>query len=1556
MAVCRIERNDNGAISRVALEGNLNFTPGEALRLTNEELGAVSIKLGKEIKADIKHAGVNGYIDGDKLYIHPDMITQETPMRSAGILLAGVLKQASPIYYAQIAYEVSKDQALLDRVRNVDTYNFLTTEEQIVDKATSMMLEEYVDELTDIGTLFNIGEDQSIGDMTASEFLQAVATNDLNVNIPEFSYSRGVFRNVVDNSNVTKGKVDDVVEMTSTITHNLARRLGLQVKDYIRKVRYKYTKKDIDRAFLNEQIAILGFAAPGFFDESSAPITLNQPNKDYQAAHERNPKIAKIGVSPNRNPWAIRYLQGGKKGKQFQNSSSAIELDKLIADELKSIGERIELTDDFYISAVNTDRLQRELADPQISPERAQMIKYILNNPSEYVKKMAEVQRKDLQQVYYTVMKSRLVPDALKLLMLESIISESYRSNPAKGGIVITKRNKYTESSFSAPLTPVMLILAESDVWQSSNKIMEDYLFTLQDNSKKRINLDDYTANVHSRTEEGIWYRFKKDDDTDAISLNHFNVIGYDPSKWCTNSLETARAYLSKGDMFLFFDTNIYDSTIQIAPDSGGEGNGMIGGRGLGETLLDEDYKQVKSLLNTTPEIVEKVKPQYDYLKYKEAVDTYHKFGAKALSREMVATIAESEPSQVDRHPDRLEQAKESLLLDREILAKSMGINPSSLIDILDDAAMDKFWDDKTNTFSFEGTKDNPLYLFSSEKDFGNRRHVSKMKHVKLLNGYMTIAGFGNLSLEDVDLNSAKVDLGYGDITLDNVSGSAELYTNDAIKSITIKNSNLQGANVFLVNFEDNNYDVRISDSHIGDLTTPSITDISNLTVPLLQIQYTNASELDFRTIHSNRVFISDMSPNSKAVTIKNLNTKELDINPYVGTEITITDSNLVDLRSGFATVNKVTLRNVTITDSIASDFGLDITIENSMIAELSPSRTANLSIKKSKIKGLLVRGTLATPTPSIIVVSDTTIERLTGRDNPNLKLTNTSINFMNISDTLKGNISIDNLTTTNELHYTRAGGISDFSFVHGSVYFENADLQHLILKDGIKVNIQNCDVNPHSFDNVKILDTLYVRGYRGELSLKDMEINNIRVDTDTNLSYSSVTMKNIKANSTTIMTGYADISNINGSLYLMPRKKGAVYYVNNANTVSVMGGSIFASGKVNYMVAHLEALDRLKLDGSEIELLALDLSKWEGGTPIISKTDSLLHAVMLSFKDEVPGFIYDFFNYKGGIQSVNILELPDGDELVSLVSKLTAVGIEDVNINSSAISYSRMPKRFFDQMPATVTYNQGEGRASIIRQDQNSLLIFGNQADATSIIHEKTHEFEQGLTFDEITTVEDWSGFKYGTTEFSEAFAKGAERFLYDGVIEANEATVSIFKKFADWFKALIEDAINYFADINDLNNEIREIYTRMLLRESPTPTEVLSSELQEIKNQSLIDGTYMKAPDGTATKLSEMEWLQTQTEAFKSMYGDTVKAYNIRKNIEYRDENNQKCATAKDGAKGKFHPGNKWEIVEDLKGMPSHEQGGVDIKLGAGGVTFRDGESFITAGDGLVIEGSSI
>jgi len=141
-------------------------------------------------------------------------------------------------------------------------------------------------------------------------------------------------------------------------------------------------------------------------------------------------------------------------------------------------------------------------------------------------------------------------------------------------------------------------------------------------------------------------------------------------------------------------------------------------------------------------------------------------------------------------------------------------------------------------------------------------------------------------------------------------------------------------------------------------------------------------------------------------------------------------------------------------------------------------------------------------------------------------------------------------------------------------------------------------------------------------------------------------------------------------------------------------------------------------------------------------------------------------------------------------------------------------------------TLNQ-DSRGIIALTKNTSLTIFSRKSDITTIIHEKAHEYERVLTKDEIKILEQWSGYKYGTTDFSEAFAKGAEKVIYGGTF-GNEDVNNIFQKLAKWFREVIENAFDYFYSLNDMNSDVIEIYRKMLLK-SPTQQQ----QYQDLKSK---------------------------------------------------------------------------------------------------------------------------
>jgi len=58
-----------------------------------------------------------------------------------------------------------------------------------------------------------------------------------------------------------------------------------------------------------------------------------------------------------------------------------------------------------------------------------------------------------------------------------------------------------------------------------------------------------------------------------------------------------------------------------------------------------------------------------------------------------------------------------------------------------------------------------------------------------------------------------------------------------------------------------------------------------------------------------------------------------------------------------------------------------------------------------------------------------------------------------------------------------------------------------------------------------------------------------------------------------------------------------------------------------------------------------------------------------------------------------------------------------------------------------------------------------------------------------------------------------------------------------------------------------------------------------------------------------------------------------------------------AEKGLQTNFTKNGEWKIIKDLKGYPTHKEGGVDLTIGKNGVSIKNGNTEFTAKQGLVI-----
>lgn len=118
------------------------------------------------------------------------------------------------------------------------------------------------------------------------------------------------------------------------------------------------------------------------------------------------------------------------------------------------------------------------------------------------------------------------------------------------------------------------------------------------------------------------------------------------------------------------------------------------------------------------------------------------------------------------------------------------------------------------------------------------------------------------------------------------------------------------------------------------------------------------------------------------------------------------------------------------------------------------------------------------------------------------------------------------------------------------------------------------------------------------------------------------------------------------------------------------------------------------------------------------------------------------------------------------------------------------------------------------------------------------------------------------------------------------------------------IENTIEEFKSLNDDDRVYKVPETEQQPVLQTNEEENLLLEMQDIKDKAVADGTFMKAPNGNPTNLTERQWLQVRTKAFKNWFGDWINdPANASKVV---DENGEPLVVYRGDSNGKtqFNP----------------------------------------------------
>lgn len=134
----------------------------------------------------------------------------------------------------------------------------------------------------------------------------------------------------------------------------------------------------------------------------------------------------------------------------------------------------------------------------------------------------------------------------------------------------------------------------------------------------------------------------------------------------------------------------------------------------------------------------------------------------------------------------------------------------------------------------------------------------------------------------------------------------------------------------------------------------------------------------------------------------------------------------------------------------------------------------------------------------------------------------------------------------------------------------------------------------------------------------------------------------------------------------------------------------------------------------------------------------------------------------------------------------------------------------------------------------------------------------------------------------------------LLDASFDAFESDLDIPGRAAEWNgKAPVFVVMDFFQAREKVKKRRRPAESDLV-----PATFSLSSEKEAIRQETVADGTFMKAPNGADTDLTEDQWLSVRTEAFKKWFGDW----------EHDPENASKAVDENGEPKVVYHGSNQW------------------------------------------------
>lgn len=330
---------------------------------------------------------------------------------------------------------------------------------------------------------------------------------------------------------------------------------------------------------------------------------------------------------------------------------------------------------------------------------------------------------------------------------------------------------------------------------------------------------------------------------------------------------------------------------------------------------------------------------------------------------------------------------------------------------------------------------------------------------------------------------------------------------------------------------------------------------------------------------------------------------------------------------------------------------------------------------------------------------------------------------------------------------------------------------------------------------------------------------------------------------------------------------------------------------------------------------------------PILKSTKELVDSI-ITIKQDLAKEYYSILNDSVDLIKPSLISLTDNQllngEAPIFRVPITREPISRKKFDSDYNSYIKERNSVLEgqktmQEQSSILFQGAKGAAVI--SDTKSIIYALTNPDVSTPIHEIVHVYEKYLTPEEKAQILEATGETEWSVNTSEYFARGFERFLYDGEAPS-EGLIAMFNKFREWLLEIYNSLTSSEIDVK-LTPQVKDIYAAMLgeprveqkiepaMVAPQTFTNELSTFIGERRSQGLSDDQIYQGLLEAGFKLEDLE-----------PFFDTATRRTVQNNLDPESPFSAESTMMADEASGNYVRRTADELLKEVNSMSTDEQ----------------------------------